>query len=418
MKKGFVYGALCALTLAAPATAEKFYVPVLGTTAADGSVLATKVWVADADGAERQVATSAERAGLVAVEAESFESVRALMTGRGGDAEAPVFTVEELYQAGTDVPLADLPKPRAMKSLLVGAANLSEKTASCQATLFARDGSRLGEAAFDVEPMSLARRNGLIAGRGRIAEVRVTCDQNFYPFAVASQASGKPPIVAKGIGPNGPCNLYLSLVKQPDGSYSTASAPGVFHDATRANPKGIICIKSPEAQLKIAKATFEWDTTAGPWATRDHSGLHNLAYFFLDRYRSGVVGNINQAGPNKNFLKFMQNIGMPAGSNTNNKVSYTMQTGATYHQVYVFDAANKTAKMSLFLNGAQVATVSKDTKPGNDQTLVVKPFGSGAILGVAMVAEFGNYFGQHPPEEASAGWKFASFKVNLVPKKK
>ena len=109
MKKGFVYGALCALTLAAPATAEKFYVPVLGTTAGDGNVLATKVWVADADGAERQVATSAERAGLVAVEAESFESVRALMTGRGGDAEAPAFTVEELYQAGTDVPLADLP---------------------------------------------------------------------------------------------------------------------------------------------------------------------------------------------------------------------------------------------------------------------------------------------------------------------
>jgi hypothetical protein len=417
MKKGFVYGALCALTLAAPATAEKFYVPVLGTTAADGGVLATKVWVADADGAERQVATSAERAGLVAVEAESFESVRALMTGRGGDAEAPVFTVEELYQAGTDVPLGDLPKPRAMKSLLVGAANLSEKTASCQATLFARDGSRLGEAAFDVEPMSLARRNGLTAGRGRVAEVRVTCDQNFYPFAVASEASGKPPIVAKGVGPNGPCNIFLSVVKQPDGSYSTASAPGVFHDATRTNPKGILCIKVP-GQLQIAKATFEWDTTAGPWATRDHSGLHNLAYYFLDRYRSGVIGNINQAGPNKNFLKFMQNINMSPGSNTNNKVSYTMQTGATYHQVYVYDAANKTARMSLFLNGAQVATVNKETKPGNDQTLVIKPFGSGALDNVGMVAEFGNYFGQHPPEEASAGWKFSNFKLNLVPKKK
>ena len=264
-----------------------------------------------------------------------------------------------------------------MKSLLVGAANLSEKTASCQATLFARDGSRLGEAAFDVEPMSMARRDGLTAGRGRVAEVHVTCDQNFYPFAVAAdKSSGKPPIVAKGVGPNGPCNIFLSLVKQPDGSYSTFEHSGVFHEATKANPKGIICIKTPE-QLKIAKATFEWDTTAGPWATRDRSGLHNLAYYFLDRYRSGVIGNINQAGPNKNFLKFMQNINMAPGTNTNNKVSYTMQTGATYHQVYAYDAANKTAKMSLFLNGAQVATVTKDTRPGNDQTLIIKPFGKG-----------------------------------------
>ncbi|MEO6194662.1 MAG: hypothetical protein ABIS20_16750 [Thermoanaerobaculia bacterium] len=416
MKKGFVYGALCALTLAAPATAEKFYVPVLGTTGADGSVLATKVWVADADGAERQVATSAERAGLVAVEADSFESVRALMTGRGGDAEAPVFTAEELYQAGTDVPLADLPKPRAMKSLLVGAANLSDKTASCLATLLSRDGSRLGEAAFDVEPMSLARRDGLTAARGRVAEVHVTCDQNFYPFAVAAEVSGKPPIVAKGIGPNGSCNLFLTMVKRPDGSYTTVGPPGVFHDATKANPKGIICIRVLET-LKIGKATFEWDTTAGPWATRDHSGLHNLGYYFLDRYRSGVIGNINQAGPNKNFLKFMQNIGMAPGSNTNNKVDYTMQTGATYHQVYTYDAANKMATMQLFLNGALVAKVSKDTKPGNDQTLIIKPFGTGALQSVGMVAEFGNYFGQHAPEEASVGWKFANFQALMIPKK-
>jgi hypothetical protein len=40
MKKGFVHAALCALTLAVPAAAERIYVPALGT-AADGSPLAT-----------------------------------------------------------------------------------------------------------------------------------------------------------------------------------------------------------------------------------------------------------------------------------------------------------------------------------------------------------------------------------------
>src|SRR5262245_54313124 len=101
MKKGLVYGALCALNLAVPAAAEKVYVPVLG---------ATKLWVASADGVERAVPTG--RVGLVAVEADAYENVRALLDDR---LEVPAFTAEEAYQAGLEVPLADLPRPRAMK---------------------------------------------------------------------------------------------------------------------------------------------------------------------------------------------------------------------------------------------------------------------------------------------------------------
>src|SRR3954471_24874692 len=98
MKKGFAYAALCALTLAAPAAAERIYVPVLGTTAAAGGGLATKVWV---DGVERQF--SAGRTGLITIEAESFASVRAQLAGRGGAAEVDAFTEEEMYGAGVDV---------------------------------------------------------------------------------------------------------------------------------------------------------------------------------------------------------------------------------------------------------------------------------------------------------------------------
>jgi hypothetical protein len=389
MKKGLVYGALCALALAAPAAAETFYLPILGTHAAGGNGL-TKVRAVDTDDAGQVAFT--EKAGMVAID------------------------LEELYQAGTDVQLADLPKPRAMRSLLVGAANLSEKGASCQATLIGRDGSRVGDSTFYVEPMSLVRRDGLAAaGGGRVFEVRVTCDQSFYPFAIATDGSGKGPIIAKGIGPNGACNSFLTMVKQSTGHYITVGPPGVFHEATKAAPKGIVCIRVPE-ELRIGKAVFEWDTISGPWSTRDRSGLHNLGYFFLDRYRSGVVGNINVAGPNKSFLKFMQNVGMTRGSNTNNKVKFVMQTGVTYHQVYTFDAAKKTATMQVFLNGAQVSSVTKNTSPGNNQALVIRPFGTGILTGLGMTAEFGNYLGQHHPEEASIGWKFANFKIDMTPK--
>lgn len=411
MKKGFAYAALCALTLAAPAAAETIYVPVLGTAAAAGGGLATKVWV---DGVERQVA--AGRTGLITIEAESFASVRAQLAGRNGAAELEAFTAEEAYGAGVDAQLGGLPQPRAIAALSVGAANLSERTAFCKATLSARNGNRLGEIEFEVEPMSMVQKNALAEARGgRVGGVNVSCDQSFYPLAVASQASGAPPIIAKAIGPNGPCTLWLTLNKQVTGHYTAASVPDVFHEATKANPKGIVCLKAAQS-LQIAKAVFEWDTTLGPWSSRDRSGVHNLAYFFLDRYRSGVVGNVNALGPNKNQLKFMQNVGMTQGTNTNAKAGYGMQTGLTYHQIYTFDAANKTATLRVLLNGVQVSSFTAPVKPGNNQTLIVKPFGTGNLTGLAMTAEFGNYLGQHHPEEATVGWKYGRFKVDLTPK--
>jgi hypothetical protein len=414
MKKGIVHAALCALALAAPAAAERFYVPVLGTTAADGSTLATKVWVAGAAGVERQVAG---RAGLLAVDADSVGDVTALMVGRGdeGRAEVPVFSAEEAYMAGTEVPLDGLPRPRAMASLLVGAANLSARTASCKAALFDRNGGLLAEIRFEIDPMSLAREDALAkAGRGRVDAVNVTCDQSFYPFAVAADRSGLTPVFAKGIGPNGACGISLMLVKQSNGHYIT-SQPGLFHDATKASPKGIICIKAP-GELKVAKAIYEWDVTVGPWSSRDKSGLHNVAYFFLNRYRGGVVGNINVAGPNKNILKAMQNVGMARGTNTNNKVGYETQVGLTYHYIWTYDAANKVATLQALVGGVEVKRFVVECRPGNNQTLIIKPYSKAASPageGLAMVAEFGNYVGQHHPEEATIGWKYHNFKVDL-----
>jgi hypothetical protein len=412
MKKGVAYAALCALTLAAPAAAEKFYVPVLGTTAAGGEVLATKVRVAGAEGAD----LTPGRPALIAVEADSVEAVSAWMVNRAGQrvVEVPAFSEEEAYNAGVDVQIGDLPRPRAIASLAVGAANLSDQTASCKASLYDADGILASQVAFDVEPRSLARKDGLAAG-GRISAVQVTCDQSFYPFAVAADKAGKQPIFAKGIGPNGACTVWITLAKQTNGHYTAATTTGFFHEATKAAPKGVVCVKAA-AQLNVASARFEWDVYSGPWSSRDKSGLHNLAYFFLDRYRSGVIGNINQMGPNKNTMKIMQNVGMNRGTNTNGKIGYTMQTSVVYHFVYTFNAANKRATLEATLNNLPVASFGVDAKPGNNQTLVIKPFGTGSLTGLSMTAEFGNYLNQHHPEEASIGWKFGAFKVDMTPK--
>lgn len=412
MKKRFVFLALSALTLAAPVSAERIYVPVW-ETASGGDIVATRVRA----GGEVLADLAPAKRGLISLDAEEPFEVSAWTVDRAGReiAEVPVFSDAETYVAGLEVPLDRLSRPRAIASLQVGAANLSEQTASCQATLFAKNGNRLAEIPFEVEPMSMARKDGFaVGGRGRVSEIRVTCDQSFYPFAATAGPGGVNPSIAKGVGPNGTCKYFVPLVRQTDGTLSL-EVRGLFHTATKGDPKGIICVKSGN-ELRIGKAIFEWDVTAGPWSSRNQSGLHNLGYFFLDRYRMGTIGNVNQAGPNKSFLKFAQNVNMPPPANTNVKAGYEMKQGSTYHVAYTFDAHNKSATLQVYLNGLEVKKLTKETKPGNNQTLVVEPFGSGNLAGLSMVLEFGNYLGQHHPEEASIGWKYSNFKLRLNPK--
>jgi hypothetical protein len=154
----------------------------------------------------------------------------------------------------------------------------------------------------------------------------------------------------------------------------------------------------------------------GPWSTRNKSGIHNLGYFFLDRYRSGVVGNLNFVGPNKDMAKWMQNVNMPKGSNTTGKAGFHADR-VVYHISYVYDAASKKATMYI-QNAARetLQTVTGNTNPGNNQTLIIRPYGQGGLAQLAMVAEFGNYLHQHLPEEATVGWTYANLTIALTPK--
>ncbi|HYG62870.1 MAG TPA: hypothetical protein VEL74_09840 [Thermoanaerobaculia bacterium] len=416
MKKAFVHATLCALAMAVPAAAsERVFVPALGTLSEDGSALATKVWVTDAEGKGMlRPAAAREEAGLIALEADETQDVSAWMVGGAKvAAEVPVFTDREAYSAGVDVLLADLPSPKSMTRLFVGAANLSDHVASCVATLYRPNGNLLAEIPFEVAPESFTHEDAFTrTGKARVGEVRVTCDQTFYPVGAATE-NDKPQVVfAKAFGPNGPCNYNVMLTRQPaTGFYTAASQAGTFHDATRNNPKGIICVKVPQ-ELRLAKAIFEWDVKVGPWSSKNKAGMHNVAYYFLERYRSGVVGNINAAGGKKRLVKFMQNVGMPRKQNTNAKAGYELKEGLTYHFTYVFDAANKTATLQVFLNGTEVTRMFKDVKPGGQQ-LVLKPY---AKEGLAMVAEFGNFNNQHDPEVPSWGWDFANWKMTAIPK--
>jgi len=441
----FVYAAVLATATTLSAAAERLYVPMVGAPGNDGRALSTEIWVANAAPSKAAVSAAFLRSGrgaekrfdvepggrmldlaepgavgLATIDAD-WEAVSAWIPDRWGTSvtEVPVLAERDLYQPGA---IPGLQIAHDYEKLMVGAANLSDEASSCEATLY--DGDReVGHMAFDVPAKSLVRQDTSEAlGAERATYAQVGCNRTFYPVGVTSNTDGGGTgvAIAKSIGPNGACNVWLNLTKQPDGSYYAESitAPNNSHTATKAAPKWIVCLKSPQ-QLNVTKGIFEWDVFAGPWYSKKPSGIHNLGYVFGERYRSGVVGNVNALGPSKSIVKFMQNYNMPRGGNTNNKADILLAKGTLYHPVYTFDATNTTANLRLKNSaGADLASISKDTHPGNGHLLVVTPYGSGGLAGLALVFEFGNYISTHAghPEVPSIDWQYANPRIHLFVK--
>lgn len=408
---------LAVVSLACPAAAERLYVPLVAATV-DGQPVATSVWIASDDGTSRQVAAPASRklASLGASSAVSLmpldgdaARISAWLAGDGSDdpVEVPVIGEHDVYATGSS-PTLELAAETA--ALRVGAANLGDAAATCHADLSSNshlDGNRRE---FVVPPKSFAAIDvtpGTTGDDAASTSARVTCDQPFYPLAVAT-GDGLRVIVAKGSGPNGSCDKRLSLAPQPDGSW-LASTDGNFHVGTTRHPKGVLCINAPR-ELRVGRAVYDWDVTAGPWWRKRKDGIHNLGYFFGERYRSGVIGNVNTIGT-RNQLKFMQNYDMPPGSNTNVSGGYTMQKGGRYHVTYTFDAASEEATLQLFRGGQEVKRLSQQLHAG-DATLLVQPYDGG----LALIAEFGNYDAKGMPEVPTVGWTYANFRLRLYPK--
>lgn len=337
----------------------------------------------------------------------------------GGVLSAVLLALAELgphdgFQRGA---VAGLELTRGYERLEVGAVNLSAEPMSCVATLFAQDGREVGRLPFRVDALAWSRQDAAVeAGSRRATYAQVSCDRSFYPIGATSRGDGAGVELAKAIGPNGPCTEKVSLARRNDGKY-VLDRVGLFHQATAARPKGILCVRAP-GHLQVARATFEWDIYPGDWSARDRSGVHNLAYVFLDRYRSGVVGNVNAVGPNKDRVKWMQNYGMAIcgtgrACNTTGSRGHRLEANRIYHLIYVFDAAAKRVTLTLQDSGRNtLATASGPT--GGSDALKVKPYGKGELDGLAMVIEFGNYLGQHPPEEATLGWLYGNVHVELM----
>jgi hypothetical protein len=316
----------------------------------------------------------------------------------------------DAYPAGSSPWLADL---AGRSGLRLGARNLGTSAASCVVTLRSADGAEIGSSRFAVAAGAVGYADELSADVLAPDAAQVTCDQQFDPVSVARGNADGEQLVAKASGPNGSCQLWTDLARQPDGSYR-ASLPGLLHQPTKAKPKGIVCVRLASA-VDFGTAVFDWDFVAGAWFPKRPTGIHNLAYIFTERYRGGVVANVNAV--NKSAIKFMQNYDMPIKENTNRTAQYQLRTNVVYHATYTFDAKTRWATLQLFLDGVEVRKLSQQIFP-NGNVLALSPYGKGPLDGLAMVVEFGNYEPANPkeiPEVPTYGWLYGNLVLRMTP---
>lgn len=425
--------AVCLLGLAAaPVAAEKVYVPVTQPHA-------TELWISNYDLTERpftatflgvessgagrriQDVVPADRAvlldkvapagetGLVELDAapELLVDAWVTSTSRRGVTYitgVPVIRGANRIAAGGTALLNRLGS--GMSGL--GLVNLGSRAASCQVEPVRVDGSTAGaSAAFEVAPASLRRLDG--APDSEAVAAKVSCDQPFYAYATAVDA-GTSEVSFVIPSPAGEAIAAPARAKR-NGENLPAGAVvfnqnGFFHSPARGNDKGIIRIPVPR-ELALSRMNIDWDVTVGPWSKRKPDGSHAMMWLHRGKFRSNTVANVNAWGLAKRFIKVNQNLDLPPRKNTNTSVKLGVEQGKTYHVRYMYDALSRSINVA-FSEGGELRQTGR--LPGTIKNHVLK------IPKTGLVAEFGHYSTQHPPEVETWGWSYGNLRIEMIPK--
>jgi hypothetical protein len=352
--------------------------------------------------------------GLLAIESAPELAVNAWVKSTHGHntfyAGLPVISAQTQVAAGEAAYLNGIGRSGNRDVTQLALVNLGEMASQCQVDLVTADGSlarNLGS--LEVQPKSMTRFEDALGLRGEpAATVRVSCDQAFYALAAmvdaktsevsfinpstAIDAIEKPGTIEKAVKPATPSVVVFNQA-------------GLFHTATKDNPKKILRVPV-DKQFTAGRISAEFDIVAGPWNPRLPRGAHNLIFFHRGRFRSNTLANVNAFGPSNNKVKSAQNIDMPAHYSTSVQFGFAFQQGQSYHILTVYDAKNKAVSFVISQNGQVVKTGRFDATAHN--RLITVP-------GTGLVAEFGNYNNQELPEVSSLGWKFLNLHIEILP---
>ena len=442
MKKSLACSfALLALGAVAPLRAEPVYVPVVESVKADGTSLATELWISNFEGEERAFTSAFLKAGIDGTAAPAVrERVpadqalyldKAMAEGESGlleiDAEpgmavnawiksahakrtfytgVPVISSNLAVAAGGATFLNGLRGDREIASLDL--VNLGREKALCQVDFLTADGSAIG-AGVAVEVPALSMRpfaDALGLGNEKAAtSARVSCDQAFYAYALGIDRETSEVSFATPSEAADAARFERKAAPAPRAGKATATftQTGQFHSATKEVPKKVIRIPVP-SNLRADRVVAEFDVIVGPWNPRLKSGAHGLLWFHRGKFRSNTISNINALGPKKSLVKINQNLDIPAGNVTNAKAGMAFEQGETYRFLVIYDAANKLVSMSVSQDGHQLKLLRFNGTP-KGRTI--------EIAATGLLAEFGHNNNQHLPEVSSLGWKYANLRVDI-----
>lgn len=409
MKKWFAASlALVSLAAAAPLQADPVWVPVVAPHGADGRVLATKLRISSAEGAEKPYL--ATKAGLIQVEASQDQGIDAwIETARGGRTfitRVPVISEQNRSEAGAVAYVNGL-DPDGSR---LGLVNLAERSAVCLVDLLRADGSATGaRATIDLPAVALKQLDDDALGLSDDSEeapeavtAQVTCDSPFYAYAVTVDprtsevafATPEPEVQAKA--------------KTPGISKASVvfTASGLLHEPTPKKEKAILRIPVPRA-LALSRMVIDWDVTPGAWSKKNQAGAHALLWLHRGKFRSNTVANVNFFGPGKNRFRNNQNLDLPALSNTNGTAGMTLEKGRTYHFRYVYDAITQTVEVTASLDGRVLKTIRMGGTASN-HTITIPATG--------LVTELGHYSFQKGPEVSTLGWRYSNLRVEMIQK--
>lgn len=448
--RGVTFG-VCALSLlalfAVPAQAGTVYVPLTIDAETNGIGVRTDVWIANTtnqaieftsyfiptltDGTDRPT-TPGDSIRIAARGTLRFEGVAPAGTtgvteldlpdgvvatarlvtidpqlGEMLGAEMPVLSAENLVPAGTTAHVQGWERQDGLIATDFGTVNLSTSAAQCQISVYRGNGQRIGGTAlFPVQPLSSVYFPSALAILGEkdvpIARAQVTCDQDFYAYALVTDLEGGE-AVFHGPSARGEDGLVLmddAPGECPQNAFcfsksGTFFAPTVRDDYRREN------FSVPAGSYSSLHLSVE--VVNGGWA-EPTSGLNLMFWLARNGRHFNLYGFAGFKGPSRNTVLFRHGIGIVAGDKPKFESNFVSQIGQTYIFDYTYNPAEGFLDLQILDKSGKVLWRATD-KP-NVKSIDIP-------AGEVITADFSNRLGANPAEPPSYGWQYKNLQFEI-----
>lgn len=293
--------------------------------------------------------------GLVELNGGSDLRYSARLTGTGPGRLGiylPVITADNLIGGGKTAYLQGL-LGGSGRTADVTVLNLASSASQCTASLLQADGTLIaGPVTISMKPLSHQVISNVFSG-GSAADARVTmsCTQNFFTYALISDAAtgevsylGPAGNGASGIGGTPPPATC------PTGA-TCFDAKGIVHQPTPAHRVQRVTFPAPAGS--VTRLVMSLDVTVGPWYPADPAGK-GLIYWFVVNRNFDMFGTLYFRGPDTAHPAQVQSEallrhGLELTHPQKLKIEQPLQAqvGHTYHCQEDYDLKNRAITLTI-----------------------------------------------------------------------